>query len=71
MRIEFSSTGVQDAINSILNDLDGDYVQPQELIIGKTHHLFIEARIEIPGVKILPNEEIVQSFVQPENIMFL
>lgn len=69
IRLAFSSDDVQEGINIFLKDRDLDL--PDEIIIGKTHHLIIEARIEIPGSKILPNEEIFQPFNQPDNIKFL
>lgn len=71
VKLEFSSDDQQHLIYSFINDQEDDIEITKPIIVGTTHHVLIEARIEIPGLEILPNEEISQPFSQGENLNFI
>jgi hypothetical protein len=71
VKLEFSSDDKIHMINSFINDRDDEIVPTKPIIFGKTHHVLIEARLEMPGLEILQYEEISQPFNQGDNLNFI
>lgn len=69
--LEFSSDDHQLIWKSLINDQSDDTETANPVIIGTTHHLLVESRIEMPGPEIQPNEEISQPLPHSGNLKFI
>lgn len=70
IKLEFSSVAGRQVINSLIEEQNQEPDLNEEIILGETHNLIIEARIEMIGAKILPNEQISQPFSHRKNLIF-